>query len=57
MGEYVSLNKVESALKLHEVVETLFVSARSSEQSTVAIVVPDKVILFLDLIFSLIQSC
>jgi len=43
MGEYVSLNKVESALKLHELVENLCICARPSETFTVALVVPEQV--------------
>ena len=43
MGEYVSLGKVESVLKLHEIVDTICVCARSAERSTVALVIPDQV--------------
>lgn len=43
MGEYVSLGKVESTVKLHEIIETICVCARSAERSTVALVIPDQV--------------
>lgn len=42
MGEYVSLGKVESVLKLNPLVENLCVCARSSENITVALVVPSR---------------
>ena len=42
MGEYVSLGKVESILKIHRLVDNVCVYARSSESFTVAIVVVDE---------------
>jgi long-subunit acyl-CoA synthetase (AMP-forming) len=42
MGEYVSLGKVESTLKLHDLVDTICVCARPSERSAVALVIPDQ---------------
>jgi long-chain acyl-CoA synthetase len=44
MGEYVSLGKVEAALKLNTIVEAICVCARSTERTAVALVVPDQVI-------------
>jgi len=43
MGEYISLSKVETALKLNPAVETVCVCARSTERATVAIIIPDQV--------------
>ena len=43
MGEYVSLGKVESALKLNPIIENICVCARSTERTAVAIIVPDQV--------------
>ena len=42
MGEYVSLGKVESVLKIHTVIENICVCARPSESFTVALIVPDE---------------
>ena len=42
MGEYVSLGKVESVLKLNGLVDSLCVFAKPSESFTVAVVVPDQ---------------
>ena len=42
MGEYVSLGKVESVLKLNSLVDNLCVFAKPSESFTVAVVVPDQ---------------
>jgi len=41
-GEYVSLGKVESILKLHPLIDNICVFARSSENFSVAIVVPSR---------------
>jgi long-subunit acyl-CoA synthetase (AMP-forming) len=43
MGEYVSLSKVETAMKLNPIVENICVCARSTERATVALVTPDQV--------------
>jgi long-chain acyl-CoA synthetase len=43
MGEYVSLGKVEAAMKLNPIVEAICVCARSTERATVALIVPDTV--------------
>ena len=43
MGEYVSLGKVESILKIHSLLDNICVYAKSSESFAVAIVVPDEV--------------
>ena len=43
MGEYVSLGKVESAVKLHPVVENVCVFASPFKTTTVALIVPDEV--------------
>ena len=45
MGEYVSLGKVENALKLHPVVENVCVFASPLKTTTVALIVPDEVTL------------
>lgn len=42
MGEYVSLGKVESILKLNQLVDNICVCADSSQTFTVALVVPDE---------------
>ena len=42
MGEYVSLGKVESILKIHSVIDNICVCARPSESFTVALIVPDE---------------
>lgn len=42
MGEYVSLGKVESILKIFKLVDNVCVYARPSESHTVAIVTPDE---------------
>ena len=41
-GEYVSLGKIESVLKVHPLVETVCAYAESSKNETVALVVPDE---------------
>ena len=41
-GEYVSLGKVESILKIHNLVDNLCVCAKPTESFTVALVVPDE---------------
>ena len=41
MGEYVSLGKVESVMKIHNLIENICVCAKSSESFTVAIIVPE----------------
>ena len=41
MGEYVSLGKVESVLKIHNLLENICVCAKSSETFTVALAVPE----------------
>lgn len=41
-GEYVSLGKVEGVLKLHPMIESVCVCARSTESFCVAIIVPSK---------------
>jgi long-subunit acyl-CoA synthetase (AMP-forming) len=43
MGEYVSLSKVETAMKLNPIVDNICVCARSTERATVALVTPDQV--------------
>ena len=43
MGEYVSLSKVETALKLSPLVENVCVCARSTERATVVLLIPDQV--------------
>jgi len=43
MGEYVSLGKVESILKIHSLLDNICVYAKSSESFAVAVVVPDEV--------------
>ena len=43
MGEYVSLGKVESSLKIHPLVENICVVADSSKNYCVALIVPDAV--------------
>lgn len=43
MGEYVSLGKVESILKPHEIIDVICVCARPTERATVAFVIPDQV--------------
>ena len=40
MGEYVSLGKVESVLKIHNLLETICVIAKPSKSYTIAIIVP-----------------
>ena len=42
MGEYVSLGKVESILKIHSIIDNICVCARPSESFTVALIVPDE---------------
>lgn len=42
MGEYVSLGKVESILKIHIVVDNVCVCARPTDSFTTALVVPDE---------------
>lgn len=42
MGEYVSLGKVESILKIHPLIDNICVCAKSTESFTVALVVPDE---------------
>ena len=42
MGEYISLGKVESILKLHNVVDNICVYARPTESFAIALVVPDE---------------
>eukprot|EP00092_Neocalanus_flemingeri_P008227 GFUD01008870.1.p1 GENE.GFUD01008870.1~~GFUD01008870.1.p1 ORF type:complete len:716 (+),score=173.62 GFUD01008870.1:63-2210(+) len=44
-GEYVSLGKVESLLKIHPAIENICVSADSRKNCTVAIVIPGQVYL------------
>lgn len=41
-GEYVSLGKVESNLKIHPLVENICVYADSSSNATVALITPDE---------------
>ena len=41
-GEYVSLGKVESNLKIHPIVENICLYAESSSNATVALVTPDE---------------
>ena len=41
MGEYVSLGKVESVMKIHNLIENICVCAKSSESFTVALIVPE----------------
>ncbi|TRY78823.1 hypothetical protein TCAL_04270 [Tigriopus californicus] len=43
MGEYVSLGKVEAAMKVHPLVENICIYADSSQSATIAIIVPDAV--------------
>ena len=43
MGEYVALGKVESCLKLNPIIDNICVCARSTERTTVALIVPDQV--------------
>ena len=43
MGEYVSLSKVETALKLNPIVENICVCARSTERVSVVLLIPDQV--------------
>ncbi len=56
MGEYVSLGKVESCLKLHPIVESICVCARSTERTAVALIVPDQVIKSLFLAFQFVRK-
>ncbi len=42
MGEYVSLGKIESILKLHKIVENICVCAEPTESFTVCLIVPDE---------------
>lgn len=42
IGEYVSLAKVETSLKVHPIVENVCVCADSNRSATVALVVPDE---------------
>jgi len=41
MGEYVSLSKVESEIKVHPLVDTVCVYADSTKTATVALIIPD----------------
>ena len=41
MGEYVSLGKVESCLKIHPIVDNICVYADSAQHMTIALIVPD----------------
>ena len=41
MGEYVSLGKVESEIKIHPVVDSICVHADPTKTATVALVIPD----------------
>ena len=41
MGEYVSLGKVESCLKIHPIVDNICVYADSAKHMTIALIVPD----------------
>ena len=42
MGEYVSLSKVESEIKIHPLVDTVYVYADPAKTTTVALIVPDQ---------------
>ena len=42
LGEYVSLGKVESVLKIHSVIDQICVYAKPTESFTVGLVVPDE---------------
>merc|ERR1712228_151637 len=42
MGEYVSLGKVESVLKINPLVESVCIVAQSDKTFTAAIIVPDR---------------
>jgi long-chain acyl-CoA synthetase len=46
MGEYVSLSKVESEIKIHPLVDTVCVYADPTKTATVALIVPDNSKLF-----------
>ena len=46
MGEYVSLSKVESEIKIHPLVDTICVYADPTKTATVALIIPDNTKLF-----------
>ena len=46
MGEYVSLSKVESEIKIHPLVDTVCVYADPTKTATVALIIPDSTTLF-----------
>ena len=46
MGEYVSLSKVESEIKIHPLVDTVCVYADPTKTATVALILPDNAKLF-----------
>ena len=46
MGEYVSLSKVESAVKMHPLVDTVCVYADPTKTATIALILPDNAKLF-----------
>ena len=46
MGEYVSLSKVESEIKIHPLIDTVCVYADPTKTSTVALIIPDNAKLF-----------
>ena len=46
MGEYVSLSKVESEIKIHPLVDTVCVYADPTKTATVALIIPESATLF-----------